>query len=68
MAGRYRFVVLEDRLERVRLKSRIDIEPIDLTEEEISELVSFMDALTGTESIWGKLGRPNEVPSGLPVD
>ena len=62
------FVVLEDRLERERLKSRIDIEPIDLTEEEISELVSFMHALTGTESIWGKLGRPDEVPSGLPVD
>ena len=62
------FVVLEDRLERERLKSRIDIEPIDLTEEEISELVSFMHALTGTESIWGKLGRPDKVPSGLPVD
>ena len=62
------FVVLEDRLERERLKSRIDIEPIDLTKEEISELVSFMHALTGTESIWGKLGRPDKVPSGLPVD
>ena len=62
------FVVLEDRLERERLKSRLDIEPIDLTEEEISELVSFMHALTGTESIWGKLGRPDKVPSGLPVD
>ena len=62
------FVVLEDRLERERLKSRIDIEPIGLTEEEISELVSFMHALTGTESIWGKLGRPEKVPSGLPVD
>ena len=62
------FIVLEDRLERERLKSRIDIEPIDLTEEEISELVSFMHALTGIESVWGKLGRPDEVPSGLPVD
>ena len=62
------FVALEDRLERERLKSRIDIEPIDLTKEEISELVSFMHALTGTESIWGKLGRPEKVPSGLPVD
>jgi len=27
-----------------------------------------MHALTGEESIWGKLGRPNQVPSGLPVD
>ena len=62
------FVVLEDRLERKRLKSRLDIEPIDLTEEEVFELVSFMHALTGTESIWGKLGRPDRVPSGLQVD
>ena len=62
------FIVLEDRLERERMKSRIDIEPIDLTEEEVSELVFFMHALTGTESIWGKLGRPDKVPSELPVD
>ena len=40
----------------------------NLTEKEIFELVSFMHALTGTESIWGKLGRPDKVPSGLPVD
>ena len=62
------FVVLADRLERERLKSRLDIEPIDLVDEEVSDLVSFMHALTGKESIWGKLGRPNQVPSGLPVD
>ena len=62
------FVVLADRLERERLKSRLDIEPIDLSDEEVSDLVSFMHALTGEKSIWGKLGRPNQVPSGLPVD
>ena len=62
------FVVLEDRLERERLKSYLDIEPIDLSEDEVSELVTFMHALTGKESIWGKLGRPGRVPSGLPVD
>ena len=62
------FVVLADRLERERLKSRLDIDPIDLSDEEVSDLVSFMHALTGKESIWGKLGRPNQVPSGLPVD
>ena len=55
-------------LERERLKSYLDIEPIDLSEDEVSELVTFMHALTGKESIWGKLGRPGRVPSGLPVD
>ena len=62
------FVVLKDRLERERLKSRLDIKPIELSENEVSELVSFMHSLTGTNSIWGKLGKPKQVPSGLPVD
>ena len=62
------FVVLEDRLERERLKSHLDIKPIDISNKEIFELVSFLHALTGEESIWGRLGRPNKVPSGLPVD
>ena len=61
------FVVLKDRLERERLKSRLDIKPIELSENEVSELVSFMHSLTGTNSIWGKLGKPKQVPSGLPV-
>ena len=62
------FVVLEDRLERERLKSYLDIESFDLNEDEVSELVAFMHALTVKESIWGKIGRLGRVPSGLPVD
>ena len=62
------FVVLEDRLERKRLKSHLDIQPLDLNEGEVTDLVTFMHALTGKESIWGTLGRPDRVPSGLPVD
>ena len=62
------FVVLEARLERDRLKSYLDIDPVDLNEDEVYELVTFMHALTGKESIWGKLGRPGRVPSGSPID
>jgi cytochrome c peroxidase len=62
------FVVFEDRFERERLKSRLDIQPLDLTKAEVADLVIFMHALTGTESIWGRLGHPDKVPSGLPVD
>jgi cytochrome c peroxidase len=62
------FVVLEDRLERKRLKSHLDIQPLDLNGDEVADLVTFMHALTGKESIWGTLGRPDRVPSGLPVD
>ena len=62
------FEVLKDRLERKRLKSHLDIKPIELSANEVSELVSFMHSLTGTNSIWGKLGKPKQVPSGLPLD
>ena len=62
------FVVLKDRLERKRHKLHLDIKPIDLSDKEVFEIDSFLHALTGEESIWGRLGRPNNVPSGLPVD
>lgn len=62
------FLPFEDRLERARLASRLDIAPVSLTEGEISELVAFLRALTGTGSLEGRLGRPKAVPSGLEVD
>lgn len=62
------FVALQDRRERARLQSRIDIRPVDLSEPEIAALVDFMNTLTGTRSIEGRLGRPKSVPSGLKVD
>ncbi|MAU07605.1 MAG: cytochrome C peroxidase, partial [Deltaproteobacteria bacterium] len=62
------FVVLEDRSERARLRSHLDIQPLNLSDREINDLVAFMHSLTGTESIFGRLGRPDRVPSELPVD
>ncbi len=62
------FIALQDRRERDRLKSRIDIEPRRLKAQDISDLVSFLHALEGTESIKGRLGKPVSVPSGLKVD
>ncbi|MGI9365958.1 MAG: cytochrome-c peroxidase [Rhizobiaceae bacterium] len=62
------FVSMQDKRERARLRSRVDIEPIDLNDTEINDLVSFLKSLTGTESVKGRLGKPISVPSGLPVD
>ncbi len=58
----------KDRYERARLGAAVDIAPVTLTETEIKSIVAFLHALTGTESIKGRLGRPNRVPSGLEVD
>lgn len=62
------YIVLDDRLEMERYRRHLDIEPVSLSDDEIAALVEFMHALTGKESTEGRLGRPDEVPSGLPVD
>ena len=61
-------IIWQDRLEMDRYRRHVDIEPISLTDNEIDALVAFLHALTGGESVDGRLGRPSEVPSGLPVD
>ncbi len=61
------FVSFDDLRERARLASRLDIAPVALKDPEIEALVAFLGALTGTESIKGRLGRPQTVPSGLEV-
>jgi cytochrome c peroxidase len=60
------FIALDDARERARLKARVDIAPVSLADPEISQLVAFLNALTGEGK--GRLGRPASVPSGLPVD
>ena len=62
------FIVHDDRFEVARFKSRIDIDPVELDAGEVRDLISFLHALTGEESVRGRLGRPESVPSGLPVD
>ena len=62
------FAAIEDRLEMQRFRQHVDIRPVVLDDEEVGDLVAFMHALTGGDSVQGRLGRPNEVPSGLPVD
>jgi cytochrome c peroxidase len=64
--GQVDFIAFEDRRERARLKARIDIAPVRLADAEVAELIAFLHALTGDAK--GRFGRPDSVPSGLPVD
>jgi cytochrome c peroxidase len=41
---------------------------VALSEAQVSEIVAFLEALTGTDSIRGRLGVPDSVPSGLELD
>ena len=62
------FVAFDDVRERQRLKAKVDIVPVSLRTDEIDALISFLNALTGTESVKGRLGKPAHVPSGLRAD
>lgn len=62
------FIILEDQRERQRVRGKVDIKPVALDEQEIQALIAFIQSLTGERSVKGRLGRPDAVPSGLPVD
>jgi cytochrome c peroxidase len=62
------FAGLKDLRERQRVRGKIDIIPVSLDDREVVNLIAFVKALTGGQSVRGRLGRPDNVPSGLPVD
>ena len=62
------FLPFQDKIERARLEARYDISPLELTDTEVGSIVAFLQSLTGTDSVKGRLGRPATVPSGLEVD
>ena len=62
------FAIQDDRLEAARHARARDTTPLDLTDQEIAELVAFMSALTGRSANQTPLGIPANVPSGLSID
>jgi cytochrome c peroxidase len=62
------FAMLDDRTETARQAARIDVAPRSLTDREVADLEAFLVALTGAKARKRPLGRPETVPSGLPVD
>ena len=62
------FVIQSDVLEMARQERALDISLPPLSNEDVEELVAFLNALTGETAGQRPLGRPERVPSGLPVD
>ncbi len=62
------FVVRHDRLEEQRRISAIEIDLPPLTDPQIADILAFLNALTGETALERPMGRPDRVPSGLPVD
>ncbi|MEO1638876.1 MAG: cytochrome c peroxidase [Pseudomonadota bacterium] len=62
------FAIQQDRAELARQAAVNDLRPMTLSEDEIADLVAFLHALTGETADTRPMGRPDTVPSGLPVD
>lgn len=62
------FSIQQDRFEMARQAAVLDINPVALSDAEITDITSFLHALTGETAAERPMGRPLSVPSGLPVD
>nr|WP_290560281.1 cytochrome c peroxidase [Aestuariivita sp.] len=62
------FALRDNIAENDRVRSRISIDLPPVTDAEIADIVAFLNALTGETALQRPMGRPDMVPSGLPVD
>ncbi|CUH78782.1 cytochrome c peroxidase [Tropicibacter naphthalenivorans] len=62
------FVLAANTQEMARQVAHLDLQPVKMIEEDIDAIEAFLNALTGQSAMQRPLGRPDEVPSGLPVD
>lgn len=62
------FAIREDSAEMARQQRAISVKPINLSNLEINDLEAFLNALTGATALTRPMGKPDAVPSGLPID
>ena len=62
------FKVTHDAAEQAEIATANELAPIDLNELEITAILAFLETLSDSGSLTGRLGVPSAVPSGLPVD
>ncbi|WP_412554341.1 cytochrome-c peroxidase [Shimia sp. MIT1388] len=62
------FKLMQDDPEVIEIAASNELSPIDLTDQEVTEILAFLESLTDYDAIQGRLGVPESVPSGLPMD
>ncbi|RVV97144.1 cytochrome-c peroxidase [Mesobaculum littorinae] len=62
------FAPLADATARAAVLGAVRTPPVGLSDAEIADLVAFLAALEDPVALSGRLGIPDSVPSGLPVD
>jgi cytochrome c peroxidase len=50
------------------IANAVTFQPRNISEADMTALIAFLDALTDPAAIEGRLGIPETVPSGLPID
>ena len=61
-------IVLSSDAEMTAIAAANELAPLGLTDAEVGALLGFLESLTDPSSRSGRLGVPERVPSGLPVD
>ena len=59
---------LRDFDEMLRIATSVTITPPELEDREIAAIIAFLEALEDKGAQYGRLGLPDYVPSGLPLD
>ncbi|MEM8823744.1 MAG: cytochrome c peroxidase [Pseudomonadota bacterium] len=60
--------VLKDTAQVTEIAAAIDGPDLALGEDDLTALMAFLETLTDRKGLSGRLGVPDHVPSGLPVD
>jgi cytochrome c peroxidase len=54
--------------DRPAIAKAVTFQPRTISDADVTALIAFLDALTDPAAIEGRLGIPEAVPSGLPID
>jgi len=58
---------MDDPAEVAAIAAAVSIEPVELSDDEVTAIVAFLNSLTDTAAQTGRLGVPETVPSGLTI-
>lgn len=67
LAGADDWRVMDDPAELAAISKANELQPQNLTDDEVADLLAFLAALSDRSALKGRLGVPEEVPSGLVV-
>lgn len=62
------WAVMDTPEDRIAIETAVSVSGIRLNEADLDALIAFLDSLTDPKSLTGRLGIPQSVPSGLPID